>query len=67
MRTCLDAQLLSVVKDDHVYIFRYYPGNEVEVLDEISSQCADPNCRLTWAEAAVLSLQIPDPAARDQR
>lgn len=54
---------LTFAKDGHTFVFRYAPGYEDEVVDEIMQLAEDDDCTLDWLDAATLSFQIAQHAA----
>ena len=49
---------LTLMKKGHVYLFRYGPGDEAELLRTLMERAQDPICPLDWFDAAVLSHQM---------
>ena len=49
---------LSLVKGDERYIFRYFSGEEPEVIDSFAALASDPGSDFDWFDAAVLSYQM---------
>ena len=54
---------LTFAKDGHTFVFRYAPGYEDEVVDEIMQLAEAEDCSLDWLDAATLSFQIAQHAA----
>lgn len=54
---------LSFAKNGHTYIFRYMPGMEDIMVDEIMRMAEDSESDLDWLDAATLSFQIAQEAA----
>ncbi|HUU58213.1 MAG TPA: hypothetical protein VMZ50_01610 [Phycisphaerae bacterium] len=54
---------LHLIKDGHEYIFRYAPGSEDRIVDEIVRLVEDERTNLDWLDAANLSYQITQYAA----
>ncbi len=54
---------LTFAKDGHTFVFRYAPGCEDDVVDEIMQLAEDDDCPLDWLDAATLSFQIAQHAA----
>ncbi len=54
---------ITFAKDGHTFVFRYAPGHEDEVVDEIMRLAEDEDCSLDWLDAATLSFQIAQSAA----
>lgn len=52
------ARQLVLMKHGRRYIFRYAPGEEVKLLDELVCLAGDPTSELDWFDAAVLSHQM---------
>jgi len=49
---------LSLAKEGHSYLFRYAPGCENAVVDEIMAFADDPDAPFDWLDAATLSFQV---------
>jgi hypothetical protein len=60
-----DIRVLNVRKDGQTYVFRYAPGCESQVVDEIIRLAEDPDSRLDWVDAARLGFQITQHAMAD--
>ena len=56
-------RIIQLETQTQKYLFRYSPGCEREVIDQISELADDPNCELAWVDAASLSYQIAQYAA----
>ena len=56
---------LCLSKDGHDYVFRYRPGYEGEIIDEIMRLADDAEAKLDWTDAAMLSFQAAQYAAAD--
>jgi len=54
---------LNLTKGDHTYVFRYAPGCEDLILDEIAALAEDDGCDLDWLDAATLGFQVARSAA----
>ena len=61
----MDVRTLSLTRDGHTYVFRYTPGCEDEVVDEIMLLADRPDAHIDWLDAATLSFQITQYAAAD--
>jgi len=61
----MSTRTLSLAKDGHRYIFRYLPGAEEDVLDEIMRLAESDESHLDWLDAATLSFQVTHLAAVD--
>ena len=59
----MNTKTLSLVKDGHKYLFRYAPGSENELVEEIIRMAEDDQCNLDWLDAATLSFQVARNAA----
>ncbi len=59
----MGPRVLSLAKDSHKYIFRYTPGCEQQVIDEIMRLADDPDTSLDWLDAATLGFQVAQQAA----
>jgi len=49
---------VSLAKQGHSYLFRYAPGCEDAVVDEVMVLADDPDAPLDWLDAATLSFQV---------
>jgi len=56
---------LTLAKGGRTYLFRYEPGCERQMLDEISRLAEDERTGLDWLDAAALSFQIAHHTADD--
>lgn len=54
----MTTRVLSLAKGDQKYIFRYTPGSEDQVVDEIMRLADDPETNLDWLDAATLGFQV---------
>lgn len=54
----MSVRVLSLAKGTHKYIFRYTPGCENQVIDEIMRLADDPDTNLDWLDAATLGFQV---------
>jgi len=61
----MSHKTLTLVKSGHKYVFRYSPGNESEIVDEIARLAENPKANLDWLDAATLSFQVAQGAAVD--
>jgi hypothetical protein len=61
----MDIRTLSLEKNGLKYVFRYVPGREGEVVDEIIRLTDDPGSGLDWLDAARLGFQITQHAAAE--
>lgn len=59
----MDVQTLQLERRGHSYFFRYTPGSENEVIDELMRLADDPDCALDWLDTAELSFQVAQQAA----
>lgn len=53
-----EQRQLVLVKHGQRYIFRYAPGDEAGMLENLIELARDPKSDLTWFDAAVLSHQM---------
>ena len=53
-----DARELVLVKHGQRFVFRYQPGDEPAMLDQLVEMVRDPACELDWFDAAMLSHQL---------
>ena len=51
-------RLLSLVKGDERFVFRYRTGHEPDVIDAFAALAANKESRFDWFDAAVLSYQM---------
>ena len=54
----MTTRVLSLAKGKQKYIFRYTPGSEDQVVDEIMRLADDPETNLDWLDAATLGFQV---------
>jgi hypothetical protein len=45
-------------KNGQRFVFRYEPGEETRLLTDLADMARDPNCEISWFDAAVLSHQM---------
>lgn len=57
------ARTIGMRRDGHTYVFRYTPGSENEVVDELARLADDERVGLDWVDAATLSFEITAYAA----
>ena len=57
--------VLCLAKDGEKYVFRYRPGDEGRIVDEIMYQADRQGGSLDWMDAATLSFQVAQNAAID--
>jgi hypothetical protein len=53
-----EIRQLSLVKDDHQFVFRYAAGSEPMVIDTLAELADDPDTAFDWFDAAMLSVQL---------
>lgn len=56
---------LSMQKSDQLYVFRYTPGSEDEVVEELVRLADDDDHGIDWLDAATLSFKVTHHAACD--
>ena len=61
----MDTQTLTLEKDGHAYMFRYTPGCEDALVEELMYLADDHELNFDWMDAAALSFQVTQLAARD--
>ena len=61
----MEMRTISLVKGEHSYVFRYAPGDEEDLLDEIMRLADDASVGFDWLDAATLSFQITHRTAAD--
>jgi hypothetical protein len=61
----MSVRTLTLAKGGHRYLFRYTPGRESEIIDQIMKLAEDEQSNLDWMDAAMLSFQVAHGAARD--
>ena len=54
----MKMRTLSLATQGHCYLFRYAPGSENDVVDELAALADDPDAPLDWLDAATLSFQV---------
>ena len=53
-----EQKILSLVKGQDRFVFKYDPGSEEEVLDAFVDMANEPKNNFDWFDAAVLSFQL---------
>ncbi|HVT81325.1 MAG TPA: hypothetical protein VHM90_11775 [Phycisphaerae bacterium] len=53
-----EPRQLTLIKKGHYYLFRYQPGDEAALIQNLIDKAEDPRCSLDWFDAAVLSHQM---------
>jgi hypothetical protein len=61
----METRELTIDKGGLTYVFRFAPGREGEVVDEIIRLTEDPATGLDWLDAARLGFQITQYAAAE--
>jgi hypothetical protein len=61
----METRELTIDKGGLKYVFRFAPGREGEVVDEIIRLTEDPATGLDWLDAARLGFQITQHAAAE--
>lgn len=61
----MDLQTLTLEKDGHTYLFRYTPGAEDALVEELMYLADDRELNFDWMDAAALSFQVTQLAARN--
>ncbi len=61
----MQVRVLHLVKDGHSYVFRYGPGQEDRIVDEIVALVEEGETNLDWMDAANLSYQVVQHAAEE--
>jgi len=56
--TVHEKKVLSLVKGQERFVFRYDPGSEEDVLDAFVDMANEQNNNFDWFDAAVLSFQL---------
>jgi len=51
-------RVLSLAKDGQLYVFRYMPGHETDIVDVIMRLANRPGSELDFVDAARLTLQV---------
>ncbi len=59
------VRTLSMQKDEDLYVFRYTPGCEDDVVEELVRLADDNDHRIDWLDAATLSFKVTHHAACD--
>jgi len=62
-----EMRMLSLVKGQHTYCFRYEVGQEVKVLDALVEMVRKTRQQFDWFDAAVLSHQLGRHLAKELR
>jgi hypothetical protein len=53
-----EPRQLTLIKKGQYYLFRYQPGDEAALIQNLIDKAEDPRCALDWFDAAVLSHQM---------
>jgi hypothetical protein len=61
----MDTQTLTLEKDGHWYLFRYTPGSEDALVEELMYLADDRTLNFDWMDAAALSFQVTQLAAEE--
>lgn len=61
----MTTRTLDFSKNGQYYVFRYAPGEEDAVVEELMNLAEGKDCPLDWLDAATLSFQITQRAAVD--
>ncbi len=61
----METRTLSLAKGVHRYVFRYKPGAESRIVDEIMRLAESDDTNLDWLDAATLGFQVAQHAAAD--
>ena len=61
----MSTRTLTLTKGGHRYVFRYAPGGEGLIVDEIMRLADDPGSGVSWLDAARLSFQVARDVADD--
>ncbi|MFP4356012.1 MAG: hypothetical protein ACLFUJ_12885 [Phycisphaerae bacterium] len=56
---------VSIEKNGQHFIFRYQPGCEDDVVEQLMACAETDSCPLDWMDAATLSFQVTQRAAVD--
>ena len=59
----MEQRILQFNKSGQHYCFRYAPGAEAEVIDQLMTLAEDSATDLDWLDAATLSYQVAQEAA----
>jgi len=54
----MKAKTIRFAKEGHHYIFRYGPGMQDELIDQVMNLAENPDCNIDWLDAATLSFQV---------
>jgi len=54
----MTLQTLRVQKAEHLYLFRYTPGHEDEIVEEVMRLADDPEAEFDWMDAASVSHRV---------
>ncbi len=58
-----DTQTLTLEKEGHLYLFRYTPGCEDALVEELMYLADDHSLNFDWMDAAALCFQVTQTAA----
>jgi hypothetical protein len=53
-----ELRKITHIKGRDIYIFRYLPGRETELLNNLAKKTVDPNLNFDWFDAATISYQV---------
>lgn len=51
-------QTLTLIKKGHYHMFRYFPGEELDIVRSMMEKAEDQTCALDWFDVAILSHQM---------
>lgn len=61
----MNTRTLHLEKDGHIYMLKYAPGLEDEVVEELMRLADDLESNFDWLDAAALGFQVTEFAAED--
>ncbi|MGC9454402.1 MAG: hypothetical protein ACP5HU_06010 [Phycisphaerae bacterium] len=61
----MNMRTLAATAGNHHYVFRYAPGQEDRVVDEVMRLADDPDTPFGWSDAARMCFQAVHTATQD--
>ena len=58
----MTLQTLRVQKMEHLYLFRYAPGHEDDLVEEVMRLADDPEVDFDWMDATSVSFRVTQDA-----
>jgi hypothetical protein len=61
----MDTRTLTLEKDGHLYLFRYSPGSEDALVEQLMYLADDRDLNFDWMDAAAMSFQVTQLTAEE--